>query len=224
MIRVQNLSKHYGDPSISVHALKNINLEIHPGERVALIGQSGAGKSTLMYLLGLMDLPSEGDVQLFGKSTASLDDRARSELRRNVIGFVFQGFNLLPQLKAWENVALPLKYAQVKPKERKLRAHEMLEQIGLLERANHTPNQLSGGQEQRVAIARALVMKPRLILADEPTGNLDRASGEVVLGLLEQAHRGGATVVTVTHNHEIAARSERIVEIEDGQISSDKMR
>lgn len=223
MIVTQNLSKSYGHGQGQVEALRSINLEVEQGENVALVGPSGAGKSSLLYLIGLMDAPTGGDVQLFGRSTAALADVERSRLRGQTLGFVFQSFNLLPQLSAWENVALPLRYARVSARDRRRRSFEMLERVGLLDRASHRPSELSGGQEQRVAVARALVTHPRVVLADEPTGNLDRASGAVVLELLDLAHRDGATLITVTHSAEVASRASRIITIVDGQVSDDTL-
>jgi putative ABC transport system ATP-binding protein len=221
MIELNGVSKHYLKGQTTVTALRELTLSIEAGEHVALVGPSGAGKSTLLYLLGLMDTPSSGELRLLGQNPAALSDRARSRLRGQLIGFVFQSFNLLPQLKAWQNVALPLKYQRISAKARKERALALLEQVGLLERAEHYPSELSGGQEQRVAIARALVTRPKLILADEPTGNLDSASGEQILALLQEAHTQGTTLIIVTHDPQVAARASRQLRLIDGQLVSD---
>lgn len=218
MIELKGVNKHYLKGQTTVTALRELTLSIEAGEHVALVGPSGAGKSTLLYLLGLMDTPSSGELRLLGQNPAALSDRARSRLRGQLIGFVFQSFNLLPQLKAWQNVALPLKYQRMSAKARKQRALALLEQVGLLERAEHYPGELSGGQEQRVAIARALVTRPKLILADEPTGNLDSASGEQILALLQEAHAQGTTLVVVTHDPQVAARASRQLRLIDGRL------
>lgn len=220
MIELKGVNKHYLKGQTTVTALRELTLSIEAGEHVALVGPSGAGKSTLLYLLGLMDTPSSGELRLLGQNPAALSDRARSRLRGQLIGFVFQSFNLLPQLKAWQNVALPLKYQRMSAKARKQRALALLEQVGLLERAEHYPGELSGGQEQRVAIARALVTRPKLILADEPTGNLDSASGEQILALLQEAHAQGTTLVVVTHDPQVAARASRQLRLIDGRLVS----
>ncbi|MBS3966309.1 MAG: ABC transporter ATP-binding protein [Truepera sp.] len=219
MIELEEVWKIYPKGQTGVEALRGVSLRIDKGEHLALVGPSGVGKSTLLYLIGLMDLPSQGKLRLFGHDPQALGDRERSRLRGRTIGFVFQSFNLLPQLRAWENVALPLKYAGLGFVERKRRALELLERVELADRAEHYPSELSGGQEQRVAIARALVVKPQLILADEPTGNLDRGSGRVVLALLEAANREGTTLIVVTHDPEVAARAGRRVRLRDGRIA-----
>lgn len=204
-----------------VDALQGVTLRIERGEHVALVGPSGAGKSTLLYLMGLMDAPTAGRLKLLGRDTTGLSDAERSRLRGRTVGFVFQSFNLLPHLSAWRNVALPLRYAGVSRKERRARALEMLARVGLAERAEHMPSELSGGQEQRVAIARALVIRPQLLLADEPTGNLDSDTGARILELLEAVHARGATLVTVTHSAEVAARAQRTVQLRNGRVWSD---
>jgi len=219
VIELEEVWKIYPKGQTGVEALRGVSLRIDKGEHLALVGPSGVGKSTLLYLIGLMDLPSQGKLRLFGHDPQALGDRERSRLRGRTIGFVFQSFNLLPQLRAWENVALPLKYAGLGFVERKRRALELLERVELADRAEHYPSELSGGQEQRVAIARALVVKPQLILADEPTGNLDRGSGRVVLALLEAANREGTTLIVVTHDPEVAARAGRRVRLRDGRIA-----
>jgi putative ABC transport system ATP-binding protein len=219
MVSLEGVSKQYHKGKATVSALHEVSLTIDTGESVALIGPSGAGKSTLLYLMGLMDTPTSGRLTLLGQDPLALGDQARSKLRARTIGFVFQSFNLLPQLKAWQNVALPLKYLRVSGKARRQRALAALEQVGLLERAEHYPSELSGGQEQRVAIARALVTHPKLILADEPTGNLDSVTGAQILELLHQAHTQGTTLVIVTHDPAVAARAQRVVQVVDGRLA-----
>lgn len=219
MIELANVTKTYRKGRVEVPALRGVDLRIGEGEHVALVGPSGAGKSTLLYLIGLMEEPTSGSVRLFGGDADRLSDTDRSRLRGRTIGFVFQAFNLVPQLKAWQNVALPLHYQRRPRREQRERALAMLERVGLADRAEHYPAELSGGEEQRVAIARALVIEPRLILADEPTGNLDRASGRVVLELLETAVDGGATLVIVTHDPEVAAGAGRVVRVVDGRVA-----
>ncbi|WP_456477015.1 ABC transporter ATP-binding protein [Oceanithermus sp.] len=218
MIELADVTKVYRKGRVEVPALRGANLHIADGEHVALVGPSGAGKSTLLYLMGLMEEPTSGRVALFGEDVSNLSDAARSRLRGRAIGFVFQAFNLIPQLKAWQNVALPLKYQRVPKREQKERALVMLERVGLAERAEHYPPELSGGEEQRVAVARAMVIRPRLVLADEPTGNLDTQSGRAVLDLLEEARSDGATLVVVTHDPAVAARAERLVRVVDGRV------
>lgn len=219
MVSLEGVSKQYHKGKATVSALHEVSLTIEAGESVALIGPSGAGKSTLLYLMGLMDTPTSGRLTLLGQDPLALGDQARSKLRARTIGFVFQSFNLLPQLKAWQNVALPLKYLRVSGKARRQRALAALEAVGLLERAEHYPSELSGGQEQRVAIARALVTHPKLILADEPTGNLDSVTGAQILELLHQAHTQGTTLVIVTHDPAVAARAQRVVQVVDGRLA-----
>ncbi|WP_293178054.1 ABC transporter ATP-binding protein [Oceanithermus sp.] len=218
VIELADVTKVYRKGRVEVPALRGANLHIADGEHVALVGPSGAGKSTLLYLMGLMEEPTSGRVALFGEDVSNLGDAARSRLRGRTIGFVFQAFNLIPQLKAWQNVALPLKYQRVPKREQKERALVMLERVGLAERAEHYPPELSGGEEQRVAVARAMVIRPRLVLADEPTGNLDTQSGRAVLDLLEEARSDGATLVVVTHDPAVAARAERLVRVVDGRV------
>lgn len=205
-----------------VRALEGADLQIMQGEYVAITGPSGSGKSTLLSLLGLLDKPTSGSYRIEGAEAASLGDQAASAARNQTIGFVFQSFHLIPHLNAWRNVALPLSYAPrsmaVGPTERRERALAALESVGMLEHADHLPRELSGGQEQRVAIARALVGRPRLILADEPTGNLDSTSRDEVLALFERANEEGVTVVIITHDPEVAARARRRVALADGRI------
>ncbi|WP_457633290.1 ABC transporter ATP-binding protein [Oceanithermus desulfurans] len=218
VIELADVTKVYRKGRVEVPALRGADLRIAEGEHVALVGPSGAGKSTLLYLMGLMEEPTYGRVALFGEDVSNLGDAARSRLRGRTIGFVFQAFNLIPQLKAWQNVALPLRYQRVSKREQKERALAMLERVGLAERAEHYPAELSGGEEQRVAVARAMVIRPRLVLADEPTGNLDSQSGRAVLDLLEEARSDGATLVVVTHDPAVAARAERLVRVVDGRV------
>ena len=223
LIRLENLVKIYDTGAIKVLGLKKINLTIRRGEFVAIMGKSGSGKSTLMNILGCLDRPTMGHYYLDGIDTAALTPNQLSEVRNRKIGFVFQSFNLIPRTSALRNVELPMTYAhRLSKKERRERAMALLEQVGLGARAEHMPNELSGGQRQRVAIARALSNEPPLILADEPTGNLDTASSVEIMELFSRLHEGGATVVVVTHEEDIAAFTERIIRFRDGQIISDK--
>ncbi len=220
MLKLENISKTYVKGSQTIAALQNIDIEVSKGEYIAITGSSGSGKSTLLNLLGLLDTPSSGRYLIDGHDASRLEDKAASSLRNQLIGFVFQSFHLIPERRAWQNVALPLEY--LKPglsiKDRKKRSFEALERVGLLERAEHFSSELSGGQEQRVAIARALVNQPKLILADEPTGNLDATTGLGILELLERFSLDGATLLIVTHDLGVAARATRAIELFDGQI------
>jgi len=218
MIELKNVHKVYPMGEVSVPALRGINLTIHPGEFVAIMGPSGSGKSTLMHLLGCLDLPSDGVVQLDGKDITKLDEDTLAQIRGKKVGFVFQTFNLIPTLTAQENVELPLFFQGVPREKRRARAAELLRKVGLDGRLHHRPAQLSGGERQRVAIARALANDPEVILADEPTGNLDSESGKAILELLAQLHREGKTIILVTHNPEAAAYAQRIVRIRDGRL------
>jgi putative ABC transport system ATP-binding protein len=218
MIELKNVHKVYPMGEVSVPALRGINLTIHPGEFVAIMGPSGSGKSTLMHLLGCLDLPSDGVVQLDGKDITTLDEDTLAQIRGKKVGFVFQTFNLIPTLTAQENVELPLFFQGVPREKRRARAAELLRKVGLDGRLHHRPAQLSGGERQRVAIARALANDPEIILADEPTGNLDSESGKAILELLAQLHREGKTIILVTHNPEAAAYAQRIVRIRDGRL------
>jgi putative ABC transport system ATP-binding protein len=218
VIALRQVWKTYRQGERVVHALQDVSLTLAPGESVALIGPSGAGKSTLLSLLGLMDVPSQGEIVLAGKPTNILSDAARSNLRGHEIGFVFQSFNLIAELNAWQNVALPLKYLGVSRRERRERALDMLARVGLADRAEHRPAELSGGQEQRVAIARALIAEPSLVLADEPTGNLDSKTSEQILQLLLEVSQDQKTLVTVTHSSDVAALMQRQISILDGRL------
>jgi putative ABC transport system ATP-binding protein len=204
-----------------VEALRGVSLTIETGDYVAIMGPSGSGKSTLMHILGCLDVVTEGRYLLAGEDVSSLSEDALAEIRNRRIGFVFQQFNLLPSLNAWRNVELPLCYAAVPRAERRARALEALDRVGLADRVEHRPSELSGGQQQRVAVARALVTNPALILADEPTGNLDSASTVDVLTLLDELHEAGRTIVLITHEPDVAARARRIARIRDGELTLD---
>jgi putative ABC transport system ATP-binding protein len=218
VIDLRSVAKTYASGSLSVEALTDLDLEIQEGEMVAIVGPSGSGKSTLMHIIGCLDVPTAGSYLLAGEDVASLDERRLAEVRNRRIGFVFQQFNLLAYLPAWRNVELPLVYAGLDRAERRERALRALAQVGLADRAHHRPGELSGGQQQRVAVARALVTEPALILADEPTGNLDSASTADVLGLFGELHHSGRTIVLITHEPEVAARAERVVLLRDGRV------
>jgi putative ABC transport system ATP-binding protein len=220
VIKVRGLSKAYVMGSNVVHALRDVDLDIHRGEFVAIMGPSGSGKSTFMNVVGCLDRPSGGRYWLDGKEVQGMTDNQLAEVRNRTIGFVFQTYNLLPRTTALKNVELPLMYAGVKDRQR--RAAEALERVGLGQRTHHKPNELSGGQQQRVAIARAIVNDPVLILADEPTGNLDTRTGEEIMALFQELNRQGKTVVIVTHEHDIAQHCKRIVRFRDGRVQSDE--
>lgn len=224
IIELVDVSKVYQTGPIQVQALSDVYLSIDVNEFVAVIGPSGSGKSTLMHILGCLDVPTSGEFRLAGHDVRHLDENQLSDVRNTFIGFVFQQFNLLTYLPAWRNVELPLLYARVKPAERRERAMRALETVGLADRADHRPGELSGGQQQRVAVARALVTEPAMILADEPTGNLDSASSSDILGLFDELHRSGRTIVLITHESDVAAHAERIVTIHDGQVSTKVVR
>ncbi len=224
MIRLKNLSKVYTTEEVETTALNNINLEIKQGEFVAIMGPSGCGKSTLLNILGLLDNPSSGQYFLGEQEVSGYSERQRAQLRKGSIGFVFQSFNLIDELTVFENVELPLLYLKVPPAERKQRVEEVLDRMGIIHRRNHFPQQLSGGQQQRVAISRAIVANPKVILADEPTGNLDSANGEEVMKLLAQLHQSGTTVVMVTHSPHDAGYAGRIVNLFDGKIVSENVK
>jgi putative ABC transport system ATP-binding protein len=219
VIELTDITKTYRAGSLPVHALQDVSAVINDGEFVAISGPSGSGKSTLMHIIGCLDTPTSGTYRLAGEDVSRLDEDRLAEIRNRNIGFVFQQFNLLASLSAWRNVELPLAYGRVPRSERRQLAMHALDLVGLSDRVDHRPGELSGGQQQRVAIARALVTEPRLILADEPTGNLDSASTRDVLGLLTDLHRAGRTVVLITHDREVAAAAERVVEMRDGRVS-----
>ena len=208
----------------TVHALRGVDLRVERNEFVAVMGPSGSGKSTFMNMIGCLDTPTSGTYALNGQAVAGLDDDALAEIRNREIGFVFQSFNLLPRASALENVALPLVYADMPKRERRERAAEMLERVGLGARMDHRPNELSGGQRQRVAIARALATRPALLLADEPTGALDTRTGEEILALFAELHAAGQTVMMVTHEPDVAAHAHRVVVLRDGVIETDDRR
>jgi len=214
----ENVTKVYRKGSSQVHALRGVTLEIQDGESVAIMGPSGSGKSTLLYVLGILATPTSGRVLIDGRNVTVLDDITRSSLRNKYIGFVFQSYNLLSGLTALDNVGLPMKYAGIGAKMRRQRAMELLKMVGLEHRANHYPSELSGGEEQRVAIARALANNPKVILADEPTGNLDSATGKQILALLSEANARGTTLVVVTHDPTVADICKRVVKLRDGMI------
>ena len=224
MIRTENLTKTYSLENRIVTALDHVTLSIRPGEYAAIIGPSGSGKSTLMHMLGCLDTPTSGSYLLNGRNVSTLTPTQLAKVRGEEIGFVFQGFQLLPRLTALENVALPLMLSGLTSRERLSTARRLLESVGMGQRLNHRPNQLSGGQQQRVAVARALVRNPSVLLADEPTGNLDGESTEDVLALLESLHAAGNTVVLITHSPAVAERAERQICISHGQITSDSAR
>lgn len=221
LIKITNIKRDFALGNETVYVLKGIDLEINKGEYVALMGPSGSGKSTLMNLLGCLDTPTSGSYILNGKDVSQMKDDELAEIRNKEIGFVFQTFNLLPRTTALDNVALPMIYAGFSKSERNKRAAEVLEQVNLADRMDHQPNQLSGGQRQRVAIARALVNNPSIILADEPTGNLDSKTSEEIMKLFNEIHSNGNTVILVTHEEEIAAYAHRIIRLRDGLIESD---
>jgi putative ABC transport system ATP-binding protein len=221
LLAVQGLRKTYTIGTQTVHALDGVDLTIARNEYVALMGPSGSGKSTLMNMLGCLDTPTSGSYLLNGKDVSRLDEDALADIRNKEIGFVFQTFNLLPRYSALENVALPLIYAGVSRDEREERARQVLDQVGLADRMHHRPNELSGGQRQRVAVARALVNRPSIILADEPTGNLDSATSMEIMALFRAIHEAGNTIIVVTHEEDIAACAQRIVRLKDGRVDSD---
>ena len=222
LLRVEGLVREYRMGGETVAALSGVDLSIDRNEYVAIMGPSGSGKSTLMNILGCLDTPTRGTYWLNGQEVSRMTDLELARVRNKEIGFVFQTFNLLARATALKNVELPLVYAGVRAKERHQRAIEALERVGLAERVDHKPNELSGGQRQRVAVARALVTKPALLLADEPTGNLDSKTGEEVLRMFEQLHAGGQTIVVVTHDPDVAAHAQRRIVLRDGAIASDE--
>jgi putative ABC transport system ATP-binding protein len=222
MIRMRGIRKVYSTGRVEVVALKGIDLDVEANAYLAVVGPSGSGKSTLMNILGCLDTPSSGEYVLSGESVAGLDRNRLAEIRNRHIGFVFQNFNLLPYATALENVELPLLFAGMPGRERRERAEEMLARVDLADRMDHKPTELSGGQMQRVAIARALVNRPAMVLADEPTGNLDTASGRGIVGLFEELHGAGQTIVVITHDMGIAKLASRVVQIRDGELVEDR--
>lgn len=221
MIRLTAIERAFTVGDERVHALRRVNLTIAAGEYLSIMGPSGSGKSTLLNILGLLDRPDAGTYLLEGRDTTALNDRQQAALRRHQIGFIFQFFHLVPRLTAAENVELPMTLAGIAPAERKARVAAALARLGLTDRARHRPDQLSGGQRQRVAIARATILRPALVLADEPTGNLDRASGQEVIQTIEALNQEGMTVVMVTHDPELGGRTRRQVRMQDGRIVED---
>ena len=222
LIKITNIKRDFVLGSEIINVLKGIDLVINKGEYVALMGPSGSGKSTLMNLLGCLDTPTSGSYILNGKDVSQMHDDELAEIRNKEIGFVFQTFNLMPRTSALDNVALPMVYAGYPKSERNVRATEVLTQVNLSDRMDHKPNELSGGQRQRVAIARALVNNPSIILADEPTGNLDSKTSEEIMGLFDVIHKNGNTIILVTHEEDIAAHAHRIIRLRDGMVEKDE--
>jgi putative ABC transport system ATP-binding protein len=223
LIDIRDVTKTYGAGETAVHALRGVSLRVEAGEYVAVMGSSGSGKSTLMNILGCLDVPSRGEYWLDGSNVARLTEDQQALVRGRKIGFIFQSFNLIPRTTALANVELPLTYAHLRRADRRRRASRALELVGLSDRAGHRPNQLSGGQQQRVAIARALATGPRILLADEPTGNLDAHSTDEVLGMFDQLNADGRTVVVITHENDVAARARRLIQVSDGRIVTDEV-
>jgi putative ABC transport system ATP-binding protein len=221
LIETRDLWKTYVMGSEEIHALRGVSIEIDRGEYVAIMGPSGSGKSTLMNLIGCLDTPTKGSYLLNGKQVSQMNDNELARIRNEEIGFVFQTFNLLPRASALHNVELPLVYAAVPSKDRQARARAALDKVELTERMSHRPNELSGGQRQRVAIARALVNNPSILLADEPTGNLDSKTGNEIMGLFDRLHAAGNTIILVTHEADIAAYARRAIHLRDGQVEKD---
>lgn len=218
LIEIKDLSKIYGEGDATTVALDSVSLDIKKGDFVAIMGPSGSGKSTLMHMIGLLDRPTHGSYHLDGKDVSNIKQRQQAKVRREQIGFIFQTFNVLPRMTAIENVALPLMYQRVKTAERLKRAAAFMKNVGLEDRQYYMPNQLSGGQVQRVAVARALVNKPKLVLADEPTGNLDTAASAKIMDLLKEINKGGNTIIMVTHEPELASYADRVIYLQDGKI------
>jgi putative ABC transport system ATP-binding protein len=223
IIKTLNLKKVFTTEEIETTALNNVNLEVETGDYVAIMGPSGCGKSTLLNILGMIDNPTKGEYYFLEKEVSNLSERQRANLRKGNIGFVFQSFNLIDELTVYENIELPLLYLGLSISDRKKRVNEVLDQMQLMPRKNHFPQQLSGGQQQRVAVARAVIAKPTLILADEPTGNLDSANGEEVMALLGELHKAGTTIVMVTHSPTYAEYGHRIINLFDGKIVSENL-
>lgn len=223
VIEINEIARHFKVGNELIKALKSIDLSIEKNEFVALMGQSGSGKSTLMNILGCLDTPTKGTYKLANKNVSQLNDNSLAEIRNQEIGFIFQSFNLLPKSTALENVMLPLTYAGVHKSDREQKALNALEKVGLSDRVHHRPNELSGGQRQRVAVARALVNDPSIILADEPTGNLDSATSIDIMKLFQEIHKNGNTVIIVTHENDIAEYAHRIIRLKDGEIENDSV-
>ncbi len=221
LIQIEDICKVYNPGENEVRALDHVSLTVNTGEFVAIIGQSGSGKSTLMNMLGCLDVPTEGEYILNGQSVSHLTDDELSDIRNQEIGFIFQGFNLIPSFTAIENVELPLLYRGVGKRERHELAVKALEKVGLARRMQHKPSEMSGGQQQRVAIARAIAQAPPVILADEPTGNLDSGSSKEIIRILKELHQEGRTVILITHDNEIAAQAKRVIRIKDGKVEAD---
>lgn len=222
MIELRDLHRHFTVGDVIVHALDGISLTIHKGEYVSIMGPSGSGKSTLLNILGLLDQANSGEYRLNNRNVTTLDDTEQAKVRRDQLGFVFQFFHLIPRLTAAENIELPLMLAGVVPAERKTRVDEALQHVALSDRAHHRPDQLSGGQRQRVAIARAIIMRPAIILADEPTGNLDRHSATEVMEILESLNKSGIILIVVTHDPQLGERAWRKIRLVDGKVVSDE--
>ncbi len=222
LVDIRNLSKVYRTGAEEVHALGGVSLRVEAGEFVAIVGQSGSGKSTLMNMLGCLDLPDSGEYLLDGEDVSHIPETALARIRNRRIGFIFQGFNLIPSLNALENVELPLIYRGIPARQRRELARSALEQVGIGHRIRHRPGQLSGGQQQRVAIARAIAARPPILLADEPTGNLDSASGAEVMGILRALHADGRTIILITHDDRIAHTAQHLVRMIDGTVAEDR--
>ena len=222
MIRLEKLSRKFQVGNQVVHALDKVDLEINQNDYVSIMGVSGSGKSTLLNILGLLDTPTYGDYILSGINTSKMDDDEMAGIRSTKIGFIFQSFHLIPRLTAFENIEMPMILSGINPNERSMKVNSALEKVGLTDRSDHKPEQLSGGQRQRVAIARSIVMEPDVLLADEPTGNLDTTSGNEVVKLIEELNLAGLTLIVVTHDREMGGRSNRLIELRDGKIINDQ--
>ena len=222
MIRLEKLSRKFHVGNQVVHALDEVDLEINPNDYVSIMGVSGSGKSTLLNILGLLDTPTSGDYILSGINTSKMKDDEMAGIRSTKIGFIFQSFHLIPRLTAFENIEMPMILSGINPNERSIKVNSALEKVGLTDRSDHKPEQLSGGQRQRVAIARSIVMEPDVLLADEPTGNLDTTSGNEVVKLIEELNLAGLTLIVVTHDREMGERSNRLIELRDGKIINDQ--